>query len=187
MSSRSSIPEPPRRLPDRVCVAVVRRVHGIKGGVLVEVQSDNPERFTGGSSLVAILPSGTERILVVERAVPHASGLLIYFEGVRDRDEAESLRGASLEVERSSVPPAPEGTYYFFELVGCRCFDGATDLGVVEDVLEDGGGLLLLVAREGTQLPIPFVKRFLRRVDVAEGRIEMELPAGLFEACASTS
>lgn len=187
MSSRSSTSEPLRRLPDRVRVADVRRVHGIKGAVLVEVHSDNPERFAAGSPLVAVTGDGLERHLVVQRAAPHGAGLLVSFEGVEDRDAAESLRGASLEADRGTVPPAPEGTYYFFELVGCRCFDGDEELGRVEEVLEDGGGVLLVVASGERRIPIPFVERFVQRVDVAEGKIELELPAGLVDTCASTS
>ena len=34
---------------------------------------------------------------------------------------------------------------------------------------------------------IPFVKEYLSRVDVAEGRIEVDLPAGLVEICESKS
>jgi ribosomal 30S subunit maturation factor RimM len=57
----------------------------------------------------------------------------------------------------------------------------------VVDLVEDGGGLLLVVAGEGRRVPVPFVERFLVRVDVAARRIEVSLPEGLVEACASTS
>lgn len=187
MSSRSSTPESARRLPDRICVATVRRVHGIRGAVVVEVHSDNPERFAAGNTMTASLTGGGELPLTIETASAHTGGLLLTFAEVSDRDAAQQLRGASLEVDRAAVPPAPEGTYYFFELVGCHCFDGAEALGRVEDVLEDGGGLLLLVRDGDRQVPIPFVERFLRRVDVGQGRIDFELPPGLIEACASTS
>jgi ribosomal 30S subunit maturation factor RimM len=33
-------------------------------------------------------------------------------------------------------PPAPEGTYYHYELVGCRCFEGERELGTVVEVAE---------------------------------------------------
>ncbi len=187
MSSRSSIAESARQLPDRICVATVRRVHGIRGALVLEVQSDNPERFVAGNLMTAMLPGGGEQRLTLEKASPHTGGLLVTFAEVPDRDSAERLRGASLEVDRGTVPPAEEGTYYFFELVGCLCFDGSEELGQVEDVLEDGGGLLLRVARGDRQVLVPFVERFLRRVDVEQGRIEFELPPGLIEACASTS
>lgn len=92
-----------------------------------------------------------------------------------------------LEVPRSEVPEAPAGTYYHWQLLGCRCRAGSEDLGTVVEVVEDGGGLLLICESEGRKVPVPFVAEFLREVDVAGGRIELDLPPGLLEACASRS
>jgi 16S rRNA processing protein RimM len=111
----------------------------------------------------------------------------VRFAGVADREAAAALRGGWLEIERSLVPPAPPGTYYRYELLGCRCMDSGVDLGEVVEVVEDGGGLLLVVSDGSREVPVPFVARFLRRVDVAGGRIEVALPPGLIEACASRS
>jgi len=58
---------------------------------------------------------------------------------------------------------------------------------VVVDLLEDGGGLLLIVEGEEGQVPVPFVQSFIREIDVARGTIDLELPPGLLETCASTS
>jgi 16S rRNA processing protein RimM len=119
---------------------------------------------------------------------PHRGGLLVRFAGIDDRDAAERLRGAGLAVERERVPAAPPGAYYHFELVGCRCRDRREgDLGEVVDLVEDGGGLLLVVDDGRRRVPVPFVGRFIRKVDVAAGQIEVELPPGLVETCASGS
>jgi 16S rRNA processing protein RimM len=112
---------------------------------------------------------------------------VLRFEGCEDRDRAEELRGLDLEVPRAEVPAAPAGTYYQFELLGCLCRQGGEELGRVVEVVEDGGGLLLIVEGQGRRVPVPFVNELLREVDVAEGRIELALPEGLVEACASTS
>ncbi|MEM6456668.1 MAG: ribosome maturation factor RimM, partial [Acidobacteriota bacterium] len=126
--------------------------------------------------------------LRVARAQPHRDGLILTFDGVDDRDAAERLRGGVLEVPREEVPPAPEGVHYFFELIGCLCID-RTDglLGRIEDVIEDGGGLLLRVERENRALHVPYVDAHVRAIDIDARRIEVELPAGLIETCAFKS
>lgn len=194
MSSRSSRTEGradlPERgdLPERVTVGRVVRPHGVRGEMVVAVLSDVPGRFAPGNKLLmAREEGGPAEPVVVESERPHKGGAVIRLAGVEDRDRVEELRGRWLEVERSEVPPAPPGTYYHFELLGCRCFDGGRELGEVVDLAEDGGGLLLIVADGERRVPVPFVGSFLREIDVVGGRIELDLPPGLVEACASRS
>jgi 16S rRNA processing protein RimM len=174
-------------LPERVAVGRVLRPHGVRGEVVVEVLSDVPGRLAPGRSLKASWAGRPARTVTVEAYRPHKTGALVRFAGAEDRDQAEELRDALLEVDRSEVPDAPEGTYYWYQLLGCRCRVDGEDLGEVTDLVEDGGGLLLVVSKDGRQVPIPFVRSFLKEVDVEHGRIELDLPEGLLEACASGS
>ncbi len=181
-----------RELPDTILVADIVRPHGVRGELVAEPHSDHPQRFARGAEL--LLKQGEAvRAVTVAASRRHRGRLLLQLDGVADRDAAETLRGAQLEIEREQVPPAPEGEHYFFELVGCACRDeqlGA--LGIIVDVLEDGGGLLLEVERgheaEGEpRLLIPYVHAYVLRVDTEAGLVETRLPEGLIEACASTS
>lgn len=183
--------------PDAVLVGRVLRPHGVRGEVMVAVFSDAPDRFAPGRSLLVTDEEarplgplgglGQPARLTVTAFRPVKAGGLVRFEGVDDRDRAAGLRGTWLAIERSAVPPAPPGTYYHYELLGCRCSAGGEDLGVVADLVEDGGGLLLILEKEGRRLPVPFVQSFLCKVDIAGGSIELDLPQGLIEACESTS
>lgn len=181
-----------RQFPDTVIVGRIRKPHGVRGEVRLEVLTDNADRFVPGVEL-QLVPSDlskglTPRTLTVARSRPDKGDLLVFFEGIENRDDVEGWRGALLEVDRASVPPAEDGTYYYFELVGCRCHDRhAGDLGEIFDVLEDGGGLLLLTRQGERELPIPFVNRFIEHIDIEAGRIELNLPPGLVELCTSKS
>ena len=208
MSSTSSTKRTERPdLPATVLVGRVLRPHGVRGEVLVEVLSDVPGRLDRGSSLLPTDEEGAPLAgpaarslpprLTVAASRPHREAALVRFAGFEDRDGAAALAGVWLAVERERVPPPPEGSFYRYELVGCRCRDAGRDLGRVVDVIEDGGGLLLIVeaaeeageggGRRPRRLPVPFVASFLKRVDVAAGEIDLELPPGLVEACESTS
>ncbi|HVT57786.1 MAG TPA: ribosome maturation factor RimM [Thermoanaerobaculia bacterium] len=187
MSSRSSRTEQRLDLPQTITVGRVLRPHGLRGEVAVEVLSDVPERLAAGSELLLNRANEPAVTVTVVASRPHRAGVLVRFDGIEDRDRAAALRGAWLEVERSRVPAPPAGTYYQYELVGCRCSGAGQELGRVVDLVEDGGGWLLIVSDGQRQLPVPFVQRFLRAVDVAAGTIELELPPGLLETCASRS
>lgn len=186
------------RLSDRsddgemISVGRVLRAHGLRGEVLVLADSENPARFRPGSELV-VRDGARLRRLEVAASRSHRGRELVQFVDVGDRDAAEALRGALLEAPRASVPTAEEGSFYYFELVGCRVVDRVLGfLGEVTDVVEDGGGVLLSVVRPaggdgGLSVLIPFAHRLLPEIDVEEGLIRSDLPEGLVETCGSTS
>lgn len=173
---------------DTVLVGRVRRAHGVRGEVVIEALSDVAGRFAAGARFLVTPVGGARRSLRAEAVRSHNEGLLVRFEGVVTRDDADRLRGADLEVPSTDSPRPPQGAFYYYELVGCRCSDATQgELGRVAQVVEDGGGLLLEIESPGRRLLVPFVRAFLKSVDVSAREIELELPAGLIEACESTS
>lgn len=180
-----------------IAVGRVVRAHGIRGELKVEVWSDVEERFAVGGEL-CIEPAPASGLPPMRRRIaacrPDRGMLLVRFEGIDDRDAAEPLRSAVLEVDETEVPDPPDGFYYHYQLVGCRLEDRrAGELGEVVEVIEDGGGHLLRVEKRqreggghgGSSVLVPFVDAFLRRVDVDAGQIAVELPEGLIESCTS--
>lgn len=190
MKSNSTKTDPAAPAAERILVGIVRRPHGVRGAVAVELQTDNPDRFRPGAELELVGAGGRgPRRVRVESASPFKGGLRVSFDGVTSRDEVEGWRGATLEVARAQVPPPPPGEHYLFELIGRRCRDRrAGELGRIVDLVEDGGGWLVVVERpDGSRLPLPYAERFLTRVDADEGTLDWDLPEGLIEACASRS
>ncbi len=189
---------------DMVTVGLVVRAHGVQGEVAVIPETENPARFERGSELFARTDQLRRRLRVLSSR-PHKGRHLVRFAETPDREAAESLRGAVLEAPTASVPVAEEGTFYYFQLIGCRVVDHKLgDLGEVVDVVEDGGGLLLAMspgraqgavgqggtpAGAGSRRPllIPFVRELLPVIDMEARLIRTELPDGLREACESTS
>ena len=180
--------------PTSVIVGEIRRPHGVRGEVVVEPQTDRPDRFRPGSELWVTDPgeAAPPRVVRVAASRSYREVLLVRFEGLEDRDAVEPLRGTRLEAEPGEAAELEgvleEGTFFYYQLHGCRCRDrGHGELGEVVDVVEDGGGLLLVVEGERGRLPVPFVRALVTEVDVEDKRIELDLPPGLIEACTSRS
>jgi 16S rRNA processing protein RimM len=166
--------------PDLVVVGRVGRPQGIKGEVTVEVRTDSPEeRFAPGS--VLLTESGT---LTVEAARDHSGKLVVLFEGVADRNAAESLRGTVLRVDARTLPELDdEDEYYDTQLVGLRAsLQDGTAVGTVAEVLHLPHGDVLVVAREGApELLVPFVRAMVPVVDLPQGVVVLDPPPGLLD------
>ncbi len=84
---------------ERLVVALVRGVHGLRGAVRVEVLTDRPEqRFRPG---VVLYREGDATPLTIAsaEAVQDGPGWRLRFEEVTSREAADTLRGAYLETE----------------------------------------------------------------------------------------
>jgi len=165
-----------------VVVGRIGRPHGIRGEVTVEPRTDEPElRFAAGSHL---FKANTDDVLVVSAMHWHSGRLLVAFEGVQDRNDAELLRDTIVEVERDPAElPEEPGEFFDTQLVGCNVFDvSGTNLGKVTDVVHlPGQDLLSVTSATGAEFMIPFIEQFVPEVDVASSRIVITPPPGLLD------
>ncbi|MBR5429004.1 MAG: 16S rRNA processing protein RimM [Firmicutes bacterium] len=160
----------------KVLVAVVIAPHGINGAVSAESYSDNPRRFAPGAELT----TAQGQVMRIVSASPHKGRLLLCLAGVSDRTAAEKLRGLRLYVDQSEVEPLPEGSWYWFQLLGLTVRDANGPLGEITDVLTYTANDVYVVRREdGRELLLPALRSVVKRVDIASGVMEVELPEGL--------
>jgi 16S rRNA processing protein RimM len=163
-----------------VLVGSVARAHGLQGEVVVDVWSDAPERFRPGSALIARLPEGVTRTMVVETARPFGERLLIRFEGIANRTQAEALRGVDLAIDRKDAAPLPAGEHYRFELVGLRVRTASGEhLGTVTEIFETGSNDVIVVRGDRGELLLPHLTNVVVAIDPDRGEMVVELPPGL--------
>ncbi|MER7449742.1 ribosome maturation factor RimM [Nocardia beijingensis] len=168
-------------------VGRVAKSHGVRGELVVEVRTDEPEaRFAPGARLRGRLPRATEvREFTVESAREHSGRLLVYLAGVTDRTGADALRGMLFVVDSADLPPSEDpDEFYDHELEGLevRLLDG-TVVGSVREVLHSAAGELLEVraADDGREILIPFVTAIVPTVSLADGVIVIDPPEGLLD------
>ena len=84
-------------------------------------------------------------------------GAIARFAEVADRTAAEALRGTTLSVPRSALPPLGEGEYYHADLLGLAAVSDTGDaLGTVVAVENFGAGDLLEIERpDGARFMVP--------------------------------
>jgi 16S rRNA processing protein RimM len=173
---------------DFVTLARVFKTQGRHGEVAVELHSDIPNRFHKGLKLSGLAEDGGRRELLVEGLWPHKGSLVLRFEGIDSMTDAEALIGFELQVPRSQRAQLEPGWTYVSDLVDCAVFDGDKEIGVVKDVqFGTGEAPLLLVTSGNKEYEIPYAEAFLKKLDLQQKRIHMELPDGLLELNAPLS
>jgi 16S rRNA processing protein RimM len=164
---------------ERVTVALVRGIHGLRGAVRVEVLTDTPEeRFKRGGVLHR---EGSGETLTIRSAVPVADGpgWRLHFEEIPDRNAAETLRGAYLEAEIARDEALARGEYFWHEVIGShvRGIDDR-ELGVVRDVYRAGGAEVFVVSGGPVgEFDLPAVRAFIRVFAPRRGEIVVDADA----------
>lgn len=169
-------------MSDQVVLARIRRARGLRGEVVIESLGSEPERFQAGLRVFLAPPAdpGPGWPVEIERAWRQNRDVVVSFQGITTRTEAEALRGLELRIPETDRPPLEEGEYYLSDLVGCLVV--ATDgreIGEVAAWHDYGAAPLLEVRRGEKEILVPFTPAIWREVDLANRRIVVELPEGL--------
>ncbi len=147
----------------------VGRAHGLDGSFYV----------TGARPRLLVLGM-TVSLAGIPRAIVRRAGVdkrpIVRLKGIEDRTDVETLRGTPLIVPRQNAPTLPEGEWWAHELEGCTVLDGERHVGTVVGLLELPSCEALRVHREdGSELLVPMVSHAIRRMDVADGCIDIDL------------
>lgn len=197
-------------MTDKTLLAMGRitKAHGIRGEVCVNFYADSPRVLNGelylappetalSASTNARPNARSEQTLRPVKAasirMDHAH-LLIRFEGINDRTEAEKLRGLDLLVPEASLPPLEEGEAYLHELPGLAVFvleeDGTeSELGTIQSVSSPAGQELWTITplaaladgRKNAEILFPAVPEFVHAIDLSRRRVVICPPPGLLE------
>jgi 16S rRNA processing protein RimM len=141
--------------------------------------------------------TGARREAQIEQHWFHKGRLIVKFAGVDSIGDAEQLAGCEIQISANERAPLESDAVYVSDLVGCRVSDGEREIGEVADVTFGAGEAPLLIVRDSKdasdsgksarEYMIPFAQDYLKSVDTAGKRIEMQLPEGLLELDAPLS
>jgi len=196
---------------DLVLIGEVVKPHGIRGEVSVEYHGDSPflldeipalflrpkaappsplpEFGKDGRPLKGkrrpVKPRPPEvRPVKIKTWREHKDRLLVVFEGLADRDAAETLRGAELLVREADLPEPGEDELYLYALEGLavRLEDGSP-LGTIREVqlLPAGQELWAIETEDGREVLFPVAEEFVAGVDLDDGFVSIAPPPGLLD------
>lgn len=169
-------------------VGRVRRAHGIRGELVVESLTDEPDAvFASGRRVFVGSPDGAPasppQELIVTRSSPFKGGLIVAFEQLSDRTQAERYRDRTLLVPDSEVAPPHEGEIFIHDLIGMTVvLPNDEPVGEVVEVFELPQGLVMEVRRAGGEtVLLPFDDQTVTDVDAEKAVIRVDPLEGLLD------
>ena len=105
---------------------------------------------------------------------------IVKFKGLYHINDVEKYKGCSLKIAEENLTDLDDGEFYYHEIIGLDVYEGNTLIGQVKEILQPGANDVWVVKRIGKKdLLLPYIPPVVLDVDVAAGRIEVELMEGL--------
>lgn len=167
-------------------VGRLTKPHGLKGGMKLELYTDNPElRFVPGAQFQLQVPEDSEWFgrTISLRELRWFNGVPVaFFAEVPDRTAAESIVRAILWIDEEAVAAgAEENAWYDHQLIGLDVQRDGHSVGRVAEVQHFPAQDLLAVETARGIVLVPFVAAIVPKVDLDAGVITVTPPLGLFE------
>lgn len=140
-------------------------------------------RDSAASTQVSQEPGAARLTMKLAEGRAQGASLVARLEGITDRDVAERLRGARINVARSALPKLRRNEFYQADLIGLSVgnLEGA-ELGTLSHFVETPGHPVMVVrASSGREHWVPATKVHLKKVDLAGGRVTVDWPVDLDE------
>jgi 16S rRNA processing protein RimM len=119
---------------------------------------------------------------LVEGAREFKGRVLLKLKQVETPEEAKSLVGGFIEIERDLLIELPEGRYFAFDLVGLGVVTTEGQrIGKVKEVISLPANDLYLVEGDKKTYHIPAIKEVVKRIDLEKREMIIEPMEGLFD------
>ena len=177
-------------LNDLIELGAVSEAQGLQGQVKVRPHSSEPVALLSSKAVwLSIIPrrdagvsASVEQASLtqykVKSAKMHSGNVVMALEGISDRDQALTLKGARILVARDAFPKADSDSYYWVDLIGCSAVNLQNEaLGEVIDVTENGAHGVIAIGDASSKVIkqlVPFVKEVVQNVDLANKTITLD-------------
>ncbi len=158
------------------------RKYSFKGELLAKLDTDQPEQYIDMDSV--FIDFGPSLVpYFIEASQLHKSTLLrIKFEDIDTEEDADDMIGAGLYLPLDLLPELTGDQFYFHEVVGFTAIDkDFGEIGTITYVNDSNTQAIFEIDRDGSQVLIPMVDDFIKKVDRENKQMHFELPEGLID------
>ena len=179
-SSSTRSGSPTNGEPIYLVVGYLRRAHGLRGEMVMEVHTDFPERLKPQTK---VFVGEDYQPMTIAAVRGHNEGLLIKLDGLDTPEAASRYRNQSVYVTAADRPKLPEGRYYHHELIGFDVVDDEQNrIGALSEIMQTGANDVYVVVRpDGSEVLFPVVSSVVLSIETGHRLIRVHVPDGLIE------
>lgn len=164
--------------PVYLIVGFLRRPHGVRGEMIMDIHTEFPERLRTGMKVYLGEEHKPMRLASVR---PHGNGMLVSMRGLITPEEAGKFRNTWVYVTAADRPSLPDGKVYQHQILGFRVVsDEGVELGHLTDIFPTGANDVYVVTTESDkEILLPAIPDVILENDLDARIIRVHLLEGL--------
>ena len=155
----------------------------MRGALKIYTYGETLGEQAAGDTLFLNPETGGENVaLTLTTLRPQGKFWIVEFRECSSMEDAQALLGEEVFIPEDRLPPAEEGEYYHFQLLGLEVetLDGKS-VGILTGIMETPGNDVYVVDNRGREVLVPAVQEIVCSVDLELGKMVIDPPEGLLD------
>ncbi|MCL7754536.1 ribosome maturation factor RimM [Polaribacter sp. Z022] len=154
--------------------------YSFKGEVVIKLDTDEPELYKNMESVYVEFGANLVPFFIDKSSLHKGNQLRVQFEDVYSEEEADSILKCGVYLPLEMLPKLEGDKFYFHEVIGFTVVDANFgEVGEIVHINDKAAQPLFEIDRNGTEIFIPMIDDFIKKVDRENKEIQVETPEGL--------
>jgi len=160
----------------------IAKKYSFKGEVVLKLDTDDPEIYQNLDTVFLdlgekLLPFFIEKILLQK-----GNQLRIRFEDVNNETDADAILKSDVYLPLTLLPELTGDQFYFHEVIGFILEDMKFgEVGIISSVNDQTAQTLFVIKKGESEILIPMIDDFIKKIDRKNKKVIVETPEGLIE------
>lgn len=156
----------------------IANVHGIKGELSIYPYTDDINNFCDYKKIYV---GENKQEFVVKKSRPNKNMVLMSLEKITTREDALKYKTLDIYIDKSDLKDLDDDTYYINDLISLDVIDNISGnkIGTLTNVFQNPANDIYEIKNGDEVFYIPAIRQVVKRVDVKNKKIYVELMEGL--------
>lgn len=160
----------------------VVKKHSFRGEVVIKLDTDEPTLYKNMKSVFVESNDCLIPFFIKKSSLSKSTMLRVHFDGVNSEEEANSIMKANIYLPLDLLPKLEGNQFYFHEIIGFSIVDQVHgEVGVLVAVNDKAAQPLFEIKKGSSEVLIPIVDNFIKKIDRKNKRVHVLTPEGLID------
>lgn len=161
-------------MQEYLLIGEITKPQGVQGELKLRPITCDPWRFENMNYAFVQEGENYRKVEIKVRKV-NADAVFLRMEGVLTRNDAETMRGVKLYIDRAHAVELDEDSTFICDLMGLKgVLSDGSEIGKIIDVMQPGGNDVYVFKGKGGEVLVPALKSVVLKVDLEQGEMLLD-------------